>query len=217
MRKLLLALGFLALWASPSLAQVPCIGVGGVNSVPYNSVICGQEPAVNTYAAVGIGIVPASSATDIACINGAANIVIRVEQIRVSGTAGTQIIVPVAITKHVSLDTGGTPATGTALPVAYAIDSNDATPKATYNAWTANPTINDASPGIIDVANLVLAKTDGTNGSGQPFTLFDHQGQRYMEALTLRKATEQICVNLNATSPSSGLVNVTFRTTEAAQ
>jgi hypothetical protein len=115
------------------------------------------------------------------------------------------------------LNTLGTPATGTALPVPYAVDSNDAAPKATTTAYTANPTINDATPGLIDAANLVLGKTDGTNGSGQPYTVFEYGPQRYMEAPTLRKTTEQICVNLNGTSPSSGLANVTFRWTEAAQ
>ena len=217
MRKTLLAFGFLLGLSAPAWAQVPCIGIGGVNSVPQVGTACEQEPAVNSYAATGIGIVPASAATDIACITGAANIVVRIQEIRVSGTAGTQIVVPVVITKHASLNTLGTPATGTALPVPYAIDSSDSAPKATTTAYTANPTINDAAPGIIDAANLVLGKTDGTNGSGQPYTVFEYGPQRYIEAPTLRTAVQQICVNLNGTSPSSGLANVAFRWTEAAQ
>jgi hypothetical protein len=217
MCKALLIVGFLLGLSAPAWAQVPCIGVGGVNSVPQIGVACNQEPAVNTYAASGIGIVPASSATDIACIQGAANIVIRVQRIRVSGTAGTQIIVPVAVMKRASLNTGGTPATSTALPVAYPVDSNDAVAKATLNAWTANPTIPDSSPGIISVQNLILAKTDGTNGAVATQSLFEYDTGVTAEKPTLRKATEALCVNLQATSPSSGLVNVTFAWTEAAQ
>jgi hypothetical protein len=119
--------------------------------------------------------------------------------------------------KRASLNTGGTPAVTTALPVAYAMDSNDAAPKATLNAWTANPTIVDSAPGILAVGDLILGKTDGTNGAVAPFTVFDYDSANYMEKPTLRKATEALCVNLQATSPSSGLVNVTYVWTEAAQ
>ena len=47
MKKLLLSLGLLLGLASPALAQVPCIGVGGVNSVPQVGISCAQEPTVN--------------------------------------------------------------------------------------------------------------------------------------------------------------------------
>jgi hypothetical protein len=217
MKRLLLALGLLLGLSAPGLAQVPCVGIGGVNSVPQLGVACNQEPAVATYAATGVGIAPASSATDLACLQGAANIVIRVQRIRVSGTAGTQIVVPVLLMKRASLDTGGTPATSTALPVAYAMDSANVAAKATLNAWTANPTIVDATPGIVGSADLILAKTDGTNGAAAPYTLFDFDAAEYMQKPALRTAAQAICVNLNATSPSSGLVNITFIWTEAGQ
>jgi hypothetical protein len=217
MKRFLLSFALLFGLATAAQAQVPCIGVGGVNTVPQVGVTCVQEPAVASYAASGIGIVPAGSVTDIACIQGAANTVIRIQRVRISGTAGTGIIVPVALMKRASLDTGGTPATTTALPVAYAMDSNNATAKATLNAWTANPTIVDTSPGIIGVQNLVLTKTDGTNGIVAPETLFDYDAGATIQKPTLRTAAQALCVNLQATSPSSGLVNVTFAWTEAAQ
>jgi|HubBroStandDraft_6_1064221.scaffolds.fasta_scaffold00175_31 hypothetical protein len=217
MKKLLLALGFLALWAVPTVAQVPCVGVGGVNTVPQVGLACPQEALVNSYAASGIGIAPAASATDITCIQGATNTVIRLQRLRVSGTAGTQIIVPVVLMKRASLDTGGTPATSTALPVAYPLDSANSAAKATLNAWTANPTIVDSSPGILAVENLILSKTDGTNGVALTESLFEFDAGITIEKPTLRKATEALCVNLNSTSPSSGLVNVTWVWTEASQ
>lgn len=212
MRKTLLTLGFLLGLSAPAWAQVPCIGVGGVNSVPQVGVTCGQEPAINSYAATGLGIVPASAATDIACITGNATTVTRVQNIRVSGT-GTAISIPIVITKHASANTLGTPATGTALPVPYKLDSTDIAPLATTTAYTANPTINDATPGIIDVSSLGLAATTATNSA----TInFDYDDRNYIEAPTLRGVAQQVCVNLNGTSPTA-LLNVTFKWTESPQ
>lgn len=216
MRKLLLALGALCLWAGVAQAQVPCIGVNGVNSFPQPGVTCNQEPTPSSYAATSVGLVPASSATDIACIAGAANINVRIQQIRISGSAGTAVAVPVTILKRATADTGGTPATSTALPVAYALHSTDPAAKATLVAYTANPTINDSSPGIIDSAQGVFTVTSTLTGVTS-FTLFDYSGLRYMEAPQLIKASEQICVNFNAISVSSGVINTTFRWTEASQ
>lgn len=214
MRRILLALALLLL---PSLAQAQCIGAGSTLNVPQPGVNCNSEPTIASYAATGIGIAPAASATDIACIQGSATAVIRVQSIRVSGTAGTSIIVPVVIAKRASLNTGGTPATGTALPAAAKLDSNNGTAGASFNAWTANPTIVDSSPGLIGAANLVLTKTDLTGGAAAVETLFDWSRAVFHQKPILRAAAQNICVNLNATSPSSGLVNVTFTWTEAAQ
>jgi len=214
MKRLLLSLALLLSGVVGAAAQTPC---GGVNFVPAPGVSCLLEPTAPSFAATGIGIVPASTATDVACITGSATKVVRIQTIRVSGTAGTQIIVPVVITKHASVNTGGTPATGTALPVPYALDSSNAAATATTTAWTANPTIADSSPGIIDIGDLILSKTDGTNGAVAPYTLFEYNERNFMQAPLLRSAAQQICVNLNSTSPSSGLVNVSFKWTELAQ
>lgn len=214
MRKLLLSLGFLLGLAGSASAQ--CIAAGSVNNVPQPGIVCQSESIAPTYAAVGIGIVPASSATDIACLQGAAGIVVRVQSIRVSGTAGTSVIVPVVIKTHATIDTGGTPASSTALPVPKPVDSTNAAAKATANAWTANPTITDSTPIIVDAADLMLVKTDGTNGASAPFTNFNF-ADPFRQPVVLRGAAQEVCVNLNATSPSSGLVNVAFSWTELAQ
>ncbi len=214
MKKLLLSLGFLALWAIPAHAQVPCIGVGGVNSVPQVGVTCDQEPDINSYAATGVGIIPAAAATDIACIAGAANINIRVQKIRVGGS-GTAISVPVLIRKNVSVDTGGTPGTGVVLPVAYALKSTNPAAKAVLVSYTANPTVTDAAPGIIDNGNLGLVATT-VGAAVQPYVDFDYSLTRYSQAPQLLKAAEQICVNLNGTTPTA-LLNVTFKWTESPQ
>lgn len=219
MRKLwLIGAFFLALagWSAPASAQ--CVSVGGSSGpAPLPGMSCLSDPTILTYSASSIGLQPAASATDIACIQGAASTVIRLNSIAVSGTAATQIVVPVILMKRASLDTGGTPATGNALPAAAKHDSNNAAAAATFNAWTANPTVVDSSPGIIGVGNLNLSKTDGTNGLGAPMTIFDYSEANYSQKPILRTAAQAICVNLNATSPSTGAVNIWFRWTEATQ
>lgn len=213
MKKLLLSLG---LWLGlTTLASAQCIAVGGVNSVPNTGLSCLSEPSVPTYAATGLGIVPASTATDIACLTGSATKVIRVQRMRVSGTAGTLISVPVLITKHVSANTGGTPGTGTQLPVPYTLDTTNVAVTATATSYTANPTIVDAAPGIVTAAILPLGLTGTTLANTG--VLFDFGDLNYAQKPTLRGIAQQLCVNLNATSPSSGLVNATFYWTEAAQ
>jgi hypothetical protein len=217
MKKLLLSLA-LVLGLS-TVAQAQCVSVGGATGpAPLPGISCASEPTVATYAASSIGLVPAASATDIACIAGSATKVIRVQQIKISGSAGTLVNVPVSIRKNASADTGGTLATTTALPVAYSMDSNTATnptATATLAAYTGNPTIPDSAPGLIDTGVVVLTAT-GTL-AGNTGRDFDYRERNFSQAPTLRGVAQQICVNLNATSITSGVVNVTFQWTEQAQ
>lgn len=211
MKRLLLSLG-LALWASAALAQSSCTGFGGVNSVPQIGTACVQEPTTTSYAATGIAIVPAASATDIACITGSATRVVRVQQVKVNGT-GTAIAIPIVLNKHASANTGGTAATGGALPVPYALDSTNVAATATTTAYTANPTIPDATPGVIDIQWLGLAATTTSTAGNTTFTYWDRE---FMQAITLRGIAQQLCVNLNATSPTASLA-VSFKWTESVQ
>lgn len=212
MKKLLLSLALLL--GSTALASAQCVAAGNPNVSPLPGMNCPSEPSVDTYVAAGFGIAPAASATDIACITGSATKVVRLQAIRVSGTAGTLITVPVVITKHTVANTGGTAAATTALPVPTRIDSGDAAPTATTTAYTANPTI-DSSVTTIDVAHLTLTTTGTTVAMGN--LLFDWSSRPYSEPPTLRGVAQQVCVNINGTSPSSGLMAVSFRWTEAAQ
>ncbi len=215
MRRALLIVGFLLGLSAPAWAQVPCIGVGGVNSVPQVGISCPQEPTVASYVSTSVGLVPAAAATDITCISpSVAGVVLRIQSIRVSGS-GTAISVPVLIRKNVSLDTLGTPATSTALPVAYGLDSANPTSKSVQIAYTANPTVNDAAPGLLDSGNLGLVATT-VGAAVQPYVYFDYTERNYVQAPLMRKTTEQVCVNLNGTSPTA-LLNVSWKWTEAAQ
>lgn len=215
MKRFLLSLALLALWACPASAQ--CVGVGGINTVPVPGVSCTQESIVPTYFATSIGLVPGAAPTDIACLTGSATRVVRLKQVRVSGTAGTAINIVAVLTKHASANTGGTAATTTALPVPYAADSTFTAPTATTTAYTANPTITDAAPGLVSAQTVFLAATaTATNGTSALFYWDD--GGPALSPPVLRGIAQQLCVNLNGvTTPSSGLMTVTFQWTEQTQ
>ena len=138
MKRLLLSLSFLLGLATTAFAQQPCIGVGSVTIAPQPGITCVQDSILPTYSATSIGLAPGAAPTDIACLTGSATKTIRVKQVRVSGVAGTAINITVVVTKHVSANTGGTPATGTALPVPYPLDSTFPTVSATATAWTGS-------------------------------------------------------------------------------
>lgn len=211
MRKHLLAFALLALGLfAPIAAQAQCVSAGGVNTVPTVGQNCLTESTINTYAATGVGIVPASSATDVACITGGAGKVVRVLSIRVSG-AGTLVSLPVVVIKHATANSGGTAATSLALPVPYRVDPTDNAPVATTTAYTANPTINDSTPGIIDAAVVTLQPSTAVGGAPVQFTWLTHI---YNEPPTLRGITQQVCVNLNGVSVTSGSLSISFLWTE---
>lgn len=213
MKKLLLsALGLLALCTA---ASAQCTAVGGINSVPQPGVSCASEPTVDTYGATSVALVPvAAGATDFFCIGGSATKVIRLQRIRVSGTATTIVNVPLLVMKHASLNTGAASATGTQIPIPYALDSSDAVATATTKAWiTANPTIVDAAPGIIASSNLQLNLPAAVGNT----TTFDWESRNYNEAPTLRSAVQEICLNLNTTAVVAGLLYISVTWTEASQ
>src|SRR5450631_1441393 len=108
MKRFLLALGFLLGFTALAGAQV--------NYTPQAGVVSGilKQPS---YSAVSIGLVPAASATDIFCISGSTTKNVSIKRISISGTAGTLVTAPFTLLRRVSLDTGGTPASTTALPV----------------------------------------------------------------------------------------------------
>ncbi len=213
MKRLLLS--SLLLLATLAGAEAQCVSVSGASGpAPQFGIVCQSEPTIDTFGATSVGLIPAASATDIACLTGSATKVSRLQSIRVSGS-GTAISVPLLLMKRASANTGGTAATSTALPVPYRLDSTDAAPTATTTAWTANPTIVDTSPGILDNGNLGLVATT-VGAAVQPFVFWDYLGRNFSQAPVLRGVAQQLCVNLNATTPTA-LLNITFRWTEAAQ
>lgn len=197
-------------------ANAQCVGVGGINSVPQPGVNCQQEFNTPTYHAVSVALAIGTAPTDVACITGSASKVIRLKKARISGTAGTAININTFLTKHTIANTGGTPATGTALPTALPNDTQFAAASATLQAYTANPTV-DVSAVVVNAGTLFMPVT--TTASSQSALVFDWStGGIALAPPTLRGIAQQYCVNLNGvTAPSSGVMNIEWVWTEATQ
>lgn len=203
-RHFLVAL-LLGAFLAPAAAQV--------NTVPQVGTISAVQKQYS-YSATAVGLVPAASATDIFCISAGTSRNISIKQIKIAGTAGIAITTPFLIYRRSALGTLGTPATGTALPVAAPLYPNDPASSATLVSYTANPTV-ASSPILMDAALVDLPVTTAAGGSvterlsyGESLSWFNHN-------LVIPKGTtQQICVNLNGVSVSSGVLNISMFWTE---
>lgn len=207
MKRLLLVGALIGALLAPASAQV--------NLVPQVGTISAIRQ-LYTYRAVSIGLVPAASATDIFCIAGSATRLVRITGFTVYGVAGTLTSVPVVIIRRASVDTGGTAASTIANPANTIGKSDTLNPaaSATLIAYTANPTIVDSSPTYIAAAYATFPTVAaGTSAANTQFT-FGANLPQFTQQLTLRGIAEQICLNLQATTVTSGVVNITASWTE---
>lgn len=207
MRRLLLSLGLLFGLCAAAQAQV--------NVVPQIGVATGYVPKA-TYSAVWLGLVPAGSTTDLICIAGSATKTVRLMNIKLSGSSGTTLSLPATVLRRASADTGGTPASTTANP-ANTISSRDTTQgaaTATLVSYTANPTIVDTSPTYIDSQQLAISLTTMATVSIPAVFDWGKDVENLNQPPTLRGVAQQICVNFNATSLSSGLITGSITWTE---
>lgn len=195
-----------ALLSTSALAQVNVVPQVGVNSAVIT------RP---TYSSVALSLTPAAAATDIACIAGtnvSKNIFIN--HISVSGTAGTLITVPIVILRRASADTGGTAASTTAnwANTILRNDSFNGAPAATLISYSANPTINDTSPTYLRSRALTLP----TTGAGTVISpaSFDWETTSFGQRPVLHNASEQLCINLNGSTISSGVLQLSIEWTE---
>jgi hypothetical protein len=205
MRKFIALLaGALAALAVPAAAQV--------GSVPQVGVTSGYQPKV-TYSAAFVGLVPAASATDVICLAGSATKTVKLLSIRLGGSAGTAVAVPVTLVRRVSVNTGGTAASTTANPANTIAkrDTGNATATAVPISYTANPTIVDTSPTYLDSFEVYFGVTTASIASTTAtYNIVDSLAQ----PPTLTGAAAQLCLNFNAVSISSGLANGSITWTE---
>lgn len=203
------ALGGVALLATlvPALAQV--------NVVPQVGVQTGYL-AKTTYSAAFFGLAPAASTTDLVCIAGSATKTVKLQQIRLSGSAGTTLSLPATLLRRASVNTGGTAASTTANPANTIAKRNTNAPTATATliSYTANPTINDTSPTYIDSAQLAISLTTMATVSIPVVFDFGKDVSNLVDPPTLIGAAQQICVNFNGTSLASGLITGSVTWTE---
>jgi len=197
-----------ALLATSALAQ-------GVNTVPQVGMIS-SILKVPTYTATSVALVPAASATDIFCISPGTSKNIAVRRVAIGGTAGTAITTRFLLYRRVSLDTGGTAATSLALPVAVPLYPSDPASTATLTAYTANPTVVDSSPSLMGAMTVDLPLTSAAGGAihverhwGSSVDMFNHG------LILAKNTTQQLCINLNGVSVSSGVLSINMEWTES--
>jgi hypothetical protein len=205
MKRLLLIGALIGAFLAPAIAQ----------PVPQIGVTFGYLPG-QTYSAAFFGLVPPASATDTVCIAGSASKTVAVQQIKLSGSAGTLVTLPVTLVRRASVATGGTAASTTANP-ANTIAKRDTTAAAATAvpiAYTAVPTITDASPTYLDSASLTLPVTSA--GTVTVPLIFDYSvgNSNLLQPVILRGIAQQVCLNLNTVSVSSGVLNGVITWTE---
>lgn len=203
MKKLLLALAF-ALGLSPlAFAQQGPIQVPQVGNI---SNVGNQQL---TYTAGFIGLVPAASATDVICLSGSATKTIALTRVQLSGSAGTLVSLPITMVRRAALNTGGTPASTTANPANTIAkhDTLDATATAVPVSYTANPTLTDGSPTYLRSQSLTLPVTSAGTSIAPIDWKFAELQSTGEKMILLRGLAQQICLNLNAVSVSSGVLN----------
>lgn len=205
MKRLLLACVAWALAASAAFAQV--------NTVPQVGTISAIAKQY-TYSATSVGLVPAASATDIFCISAGTSRNLSIKQIKIAGTAGTAVTTPFLIYRRSALGTSGTAATNLALPVAAPLYPNDPASSATLTAYTANPTV-ASSPILMDAGLVDLPVTTAAGGATTVALTYGEQVGEFVHGLVIPKGTtQQICVNLNGVSVSSGVLTISMIWTE---
>lgn len=158
-----------------------------------------------TYRAAATGLVPVASATDVAYLSGSATKTVKVTRIIVSGSAGTNLGVPVSIIKRSTANSAGTCASLTSVPM----DSSDSAGTAVATSCTANPTTG-TTVGTVANQQLWLPTTGGAASPVADFRFGDFGGK----PVYLRGTSQVLAVNLNAVSVTSGLLYITFEYTE---
>lgn len=200
MRRVALAFGSLVALTGVALSQV--------NVVPQTGVTFGYVPKA-TYSAGFVGLVPAASATDLVCLAGFTGKTITLKYASLHGSAGTTLLNPVAMIRRAARDTGGTAAGTTANPAntITKLDTNIGTATATPISYTANPTITDSAGTILAVRQMgVSLTTMATVGYPAVFDFTENSVNLMNAGVVLRATAQQVCLNLTATSISSGLL-----------
>lgn len=207
LRSLVLGLGLALASLVPASAQV--------GYVPSTGNIA-NFVARTTYSAAFIGLVPPASATDTICLAGSATKTVKLMQIRLSGTAGTLVTLPVTLVRRASVATGGTAASTTANPAntISARDTTSPTATAVPISYTAVPTITDSSPTYLDSASLTLPVTSAGTVTMPMVLEYGRDVGALLQSPTLRGIAQQLCLNLNTISVSSGVLNGTITWTE---
>ena len=165
-----------------------------------------RPKAIATYGAAVTALNAANTATDIFTIGGSATKTIKIKHISMDGTATTGAVANILLIKRSSANTGGTSTVATNVPY----DSSDAAATATIRSYTANPTAVGTAVGTIHSEKMFIS-----TATAVPDELkFDYTGIQAMKEITLRGATEFLCINLNGVTFAGNSFNIDVTWTE---
>ena len=149
-----------------------------------------------------IGLVPATTPTDIFAISGSTTKTIRVTRLVVSALQTTAGNVDIAVIKR----SGGTQSAGTG-QAANIVPSDTTNPTATalVQTYTANAASLGTALGNVFAGKLFVP---AAATAGSPDKLDLQFGNRPVQAEVLRGATQYLCVNLNSVTLTGGSVDL---------
>lgn len=162
-----------------------------------------------TYVASGAGATAYATPTDVLCITGAANKVVKVYafQLQMAATAAT--VVNWSFIKRSTANTGGTSTNPAGVP----IDSTNAAATAAVTLYTAVPTPGTSvgTVGYVSATAPALAST-----AGVPISLDTPRSTaEFSQPVVLRGVTQMVCANFGGTAwPSGGIYSWSIRWTE---
>lgn len=161
----------------------------------------------NSYSFGILGLVPATTPTDIFAIGGSASKTIRVVRLVVSALQTTAGSIDVQVIKR----SGGTQAAGTAQTWVFNDTNNSPAPTALLYTYTSNPGTLGTALGVVAAAKLFVPAATSV---APPDKLILDYGIRPSQAQVLRGATQFLCVSLNSVTLTGGLVDIFCEITE---
>lgn len=184
----------------PSWSQAYQIYQAGKTSDTSVQVNTLGNPAdsVKTYSYQLQDYAPAANATDVVCLSGAANKVVKLNRIQVTADATSSAVVDLYVYKRSAANTGGTATNPTPLK----LDSADAAASATITLYSANA-------GALGTGSLLAGDhymIPATTGNQYFFSFpwIEDFGTRNAKAVVLRSAAESVCVGMGGAALPAG-------------
>lgn len=156
------------------------------------------------YSANTAAFTPAATPTDLFIIGGSATRVIRILDLRISGTATAASIQDFFVIKRSTANSAGTFVASTLIPA----DANDAAATATVGHYTANPTTG-TSVGTVSRRKIMLPiSTTALDSISQNLLPCAGDGIGFTsKPITLRGTAQQLAINFNGVALPAGAAN----------
>lgn len=151
---------------------------------------------------------PASTPTDVLCLSGSSQRVLKVNRVQLTLDANSASMLDIYVYKRTAVNTGGTASAVAAVP----LDSANPTSVASAVVYTANPSAVGTGQ-LMAADHYEIPASTGNSFFGGPW--IEDFGVRNSQALVLRGPSESLCFNLAGQSLPAGLsVYTRFEWTE---